>query len=133
MPVIDDFELNLPIPTLDSQEPLASLFKKFLVDDIGQFICNESVRYTQSKGNHSYKFELHDLKAFIAIHQFSRYVDLLRRLMFWECSADVHNGAVSSIMSRNRFDEIMNIFIYPTTFFWIKMTNSAKYDLYLIN
>ena len=27
--------------------------------------------------------------------------------MFWECSADVHNDAVSSMMSRKRFDDIM--------------------------
>ena len=126
MPVIDDFQLNLPIPALDSQEPLASLFKKFLTDDVFQFICNESVSYAQNKGNHSYNLELHDLKGFIAIHHFSRYVDLSRRLMFWECSADVHNDAVSSVMSRNRFDEIMNIFIYPTTLLWIKMTNQQS-------
>ena len=26
--------------------------------------------------------------------------------MFWECLADVHNDVVSSMMSRNSFDEI---------------------------
>ena len=30
-----------------------------------------------------------------------------RRPKFWEYSADVHNDAVSSMISRNRFDEIM--------------------------
>ena len=83
------------------------MIEKFITDDILQFICNESVRYAQSKGSHSYKLELHDLKAFIAILLISGYVDLPRRPMFWECSADVHNDAVSSMMSRNRFDEIM--------------------------
>ena len=38
MPVIDDFEWNLPIPALDSNEPSLSLFEKFLTDDILQFI-----------------------------------------------------------------------------------------------
>ena len=27
--------------------------------------------------------------------------------MFWECSADVHNDAVSSVITRSRSDEIM--------------------------
>ena len=107
MPVIDYFECNLPIPALDSYETPSSLFEKFLADDILQFICNESVRYAQSKGSHFYKLELQDLKAFIAILLISGYVDLLWRRMFWECSADVHNYAFSSMMSRNRFDEIM--------------------------
>ena len=83
------------------------MFEKFLTDDILQFICNESVRYAQSKGSHSYKLELHDLKAFIAILLISGYVDLARCPMFWESSADAHNDAVFSMMPRNRFDEIM--------------------------
>ena len=74
MPVIDDFEWNLPIPALDSHGPPSSLFEKFLTDDILQFICNESVRYAQNKGSHSYKLELHDLKAFI---KFFSSVDML--------------------------------------------------------
>ena len=105
--VIDDFEWNLPILALDSHEPPSSLFEMFLTVDILQFICNESVRYAQSKRRHSYKLELHDLKAFIAILLICGYVDLPRRPIFLECSADVHNDAVSSMISRNRFDEII--------------------------
>ena len=100
--------VNLPIPVLDSHEPPWSLFEKFLTDDILQFICIESVRYAQRKGSYSYKLELHGLKAFIAILLISGNVDLPRHPMFWECSADVYNDAVFSMMSRNRFDEIMN-------------------------
>ena len=65
------------------------------------------VRYAQNKGNHSYKLELHDLKTFITIFLLSGYVDLPRYPMFWEFSSDVHNNVVSSMMSRNRFDETM--------------------------
>ena len=78
-----------------------------LTDDILQFICSESVRYAKSKGSHSFKLELHDLKFFIAILLISGYVDLPRRPILWGYSADVHNDAVSSMMSRNRFDKIM--------------------------
>ena len=65
------------------------------------------MRYAQEKGNHSYKVELHDLKAFIAFLLLSEYIDLPIRPRFWECSGDVHNDTASSMMSRNRFDEIM--------------------------
>ena len=105
LPFIDDFEWNLPILELDSHEPQSSLFKKFLTDDILQFICNESLRYAQSKRSHSYK--LHDLKAFIAILLIIGYVDLPQRFMFWGCSADIHSDAVFSMMSRNRFHDRM--------------------------
>ena len=67
LPVIDDFKWNLPIPAIDLHEPPSSLFGKFLTDDLLQFICTESVIYALNKGNYSYKLELHDLEAFIAI------------------------------------------------------------------
>ena len=35
------------------------------------------------------------------------FVDLPRRPMFCQCSAGVQNDAVSSMMSRNRFDAVM--------------------------
>ena len=49
LPAIRDFEWNLPILVLKSHEPPSSLFEKFPIDDILQFICNESVRYSQNK------------------------------------------------------------------------------------
>ena len=107
MPVINDFKWNLPIPALESHEPPLSLFGKFLIDEILQFICNESERYAQNKGNYSCKLELHDLKAFIVVFLISGYVDLHRPPMFLKCLAHVHNDAVSSMISSNRFDEKM--------------------------
>ena len=38
--VINDFEWNFPISTLDLNEPLLSLFKTFLTDDILQLVMN---------------------------------------------------------------------------------------------
>ena len=40
LPVINDFEWNLPILALNFHEPRLSLFEKFLTDDILQFTCN---------------------------------------------------------------------------------------------
>ena len=81
--------------------------KRFFTDDVLEFICEESIKYARTKGNHSFNLDSNDLKAFIMILLVSGYVDLPRRPMFWERSPDVENGAVSSKMSRNRFDEIM--------------------------
>ena len=86
---------------------MPSLFERFLTDYILQFTCNESVRYAQNKGNLSYKLEWLDPKAVIAIFLIKGYVDLPQNLMFWEWLADVHYDAVSSMMSRNRFDAVM--------------------------
>ena len=47
------------------------------------------------------------LKTFIAILLVSGYVDLPRRPMYWEHNEDTHNTTVSSLLSQNQFDEIM--------------------------
>ena len=48
LPVIDDFEWNLPIPALESHELPSSLFEKFLTDDILKSFRNTSGRYAQN-------------------------------------------------------------------------------------
>ena len=101
------FKWTLPDPVLETVEPPVSLFEKFFTDDIMKFICEESIRYAISKGNHSFTIDTNTLKAFIAILLVSGYVDLPRRPMYWEHNEDTHNTTVSSLLSRNRFDEIM--------------------------
>ena len=92
---------------LQTVEPPVSLLEKFSTDGIMEFICEESIRYAISKGNHSFTIDTNTLKAFIAILLVSGYVDLPRRPMYWEHNEDTHNTAVSSLLSQNRFDEIM--------------------------
>ena len=70
-------------------------------------ICEKSVRYTISKGNHSFTIDTNTLKAFIAMLLVSGYLDLPRRPIYWEHNEDTHNTTVSSLLSRNRFDEMM--------------------------
>ena len=67
------------------------------------------MRYAISKGNHSFTFDTKTLKAFIAILLVSGYVDLPRGTMYWEHNEDNHNTTVSSLLPRNRFDEMMQI------------------------
>ena len=101
------FKWTLPDPVLETVEPPVSLFEKFFTDDIKKFICGESFRYAISKGNHSFTIHTNTLKAFIAILLACGYVDLPRQPMYWEHNEDTHNAIVSSLLSRNRFDEIM--------------------------
>ena len=100
------FKQTLPDPVLETVEPPVSLFEKFFTDDIMKFICKESIRYAISKGNHSFTIDTNTLKAFITILLVSGYVYLPRRPLYWEHNEDTHNTTVS-LLSRNRFDEIM--------------------------
>ena len=43
------------------------------------------------------------------------YVDLPRRRMFWEQASDVHNELICSLMSCDRFEEIMKYIHLMTT------------------
>ena len=70
------FKWTLPDPVLQTVEPRVSLFEKFFTDDIMKFICEESIRYAISKGNHSFTIDTNTLKAFITILLVSGYVDL---------------------------------------------------------
>ena len=92
------FKWTLPDPVLETVEPPVSLFEKFFTDDIMKFICEESIRHAISNGNHSFTIDTNTLKEFIAILLVSGYV---------EHNVDTHNTTVSSLLSRNTFDEIM--------------------------
>ena len=101
------FKWTLPDPALENVEPPVSLFQKFFTDDVMKFICQKTTRYAISKGNHSFTNDTNTLKAFIAILLVSGYADLSRRPMYWEHNEETHNTTISSLLSRKRFDEIM--------------------------
>ena len=92
---------------LETVEPPVLLFEKYFTDDIMKFICKQSIRYAISNWNHSFTIDTNTLKAFIAIHLVSVYVNLPKRLMYWEHNEDIPNTTVSSLLSQNQFDEIM--------------------------
>ena len=81
---------------LETVEPPASLFEKFLTDDIMRFICQESIRYAISEENHSFTIDTNTLKAVIAILLVSGYVDTCQGD---QCTANTmktpqHNGII---------------------------------------
>lgn len=124
LPVKDDFEWNISILVLDSHEPLSSLFGKFLTEDILQLICIESVRYAQNKSCMIWKSFLQffsSLEMLIYLHVLCfRNVQLMFTMILEWCQG-------TGMMRQ------WNIFIKPTIHLWIQMTNSAEYDVYLIN
>ena len=72
-----------------------------------KLICEETIRYAISQGNHNFIIDTNTLKAFIAILLVSSYVNWPRRTMYWEHNEDTHNKTASSLLSQNHFDEIM--------------------------
>ena len=92
---------------LETVEPPVSLFEKFFTDGIMKFISEESIRYAICKGNRSLTTDTNTLKTFIAIFLVSGYVDLPRRPMFWEHIGDICSTTVSSLLSRDRFDKLI--------------------------
>ena len=51
------FKWTLLDTVLKTAEPPISLFDKFFTDDIMKVICEESIRYGISKGNHSFTID----------------------------------------------------------------------------
>jgi len=98
---------NIAPPALDTEKSPCGLFEDFFTAELFEFICLETVRYAHSKGKHNFELSVDELKAFMAILLLSGYVVLPRRSMYWERSDDTHNSVASSLMSRNRFDLIM--------------------------
>ena len=92
------FKWTLPDLVLGTVEPPVSLSEKFFTDDIMKFICEESIRYAISKGNHSFTIDTNTLKAFITALRVSGYLDLPRRPMYWEHIEDTHNTTVLSLL-----------------------------------
>ena len=62
-----------------------------------EHIFVEFIKYVKFKARHNY-IGMNTLKAFIAILLISGYVDLRRRTMFWENTADVQNIVVPSLI-----------------------------------
>ena len=87
-----------------------SLFELFFSDDVVEFIAVSSVEYARQNGNHAFQLTSDDVRVFLAILFTSGYAVLPARRMYWECSPDVQNEAISRAMPRNRFEEILRNF-----------------------
>ena len=83
------------------------LFGVFFDDDVISMIVENSILYARSKGNNTFTTTPDELRAFLGILIVSGYNPAPRRHLYWARDADVHNEAISSAMTRNRFTEMM--------------------------
>ena len=82
-------------------------FERFFDDIVIGHIVTEILCYAKGKGDHSFTIDPIEMRAFLAIFFISGYNDFPRRRMYWEQEDDVLNLAVSSAMSRARFETFM--------------------------
>src|SRR6218665_3051166 len=83
------------------------IFDCFWDDEIIEHTVNMSKLYAAQKGKANFEVTSADLRGVLAILLISGYAPLPSRRMYWEQADDVSNTAVSSIMSLNRFEEII--------------------------
>jgi hypothetical protein len=84
-----------------------ALFEKFFDDEVMHLLAENTNKYAMQKGRHGFITSPSELRLFLAILVNSGYAPLPRRRLYWEPSPDVQNTAISSAMTRNRFEELM--------------------------
>jgi len=84
----------------------SSLFELFFDDAVIDNIVEMSNLYAIQKSK-QLDVTPSEIRLVIAILLISGYVPLVNRRMFWESCEDVHNAAVSSALTVNRFEEIL--------------------------
>ena len=68
-------------------------------------ICLKSTNFIRLKGEHNFTMTQYKFKEFIAILLVSGYTELPRQEIYWERREEGHNFLVSSMMSKNKFEE----------------------------
>ena len=92
----------------DTDSTPTVLFEYFFSDEVIDMLVANTEKYAKvNKGKVSFQTSRGEIRLFLAILFTSGYAPLPRRRLYWEPSDDVHNAAVSSSMTRNRFEELM--------------------------
>ena len=63
--------------------------------------------YARSKGNNAFSTTPDEMRAFLKVLLVSDYSPEPRRYLHWTLADDMHNEAIVSVFTRNRFEEIM--------------------------
>ena len=104
----DRFQWHVqPFDTSNLPENPVELFELFFDDDVVEMIVKFSNMYAQSKGNHSFSTTTQEVRTFLAILMVSGYNRVPWRQLYWSHDDDVRNVAISSVITRDRFDEMM--------------------------
>ena len=70
-------------------------------------VVSETNKYALHKGAHQFSVTAHEIKAFLTILMLSSYVDVYSKEQYWSRDLDTRNELVASLMSRNRFRDIL--------------------------
>ena len=88
-----------------------ALFDLYFDDTVIDFMVEMTNLYAQhDKSKHDFLTSPDEMRLFIAMLLLSGYNVLPRRKLYRENSTDVHCEAMSSTMSRNRFEQLMFVF-----------------------
>ena len=91
--------------SFESNLPPHEIFGLFLTDEEMEIISLKSTSYARLKGEHNVTMTLDKLKALIAILLVSGYTEPPRQEMCWERREDGYMLLLSSMMSKNKFEE----------------------------
>lgn len=85
----------------------AFIFELFFDDEMVDFIVTMTNLYAAQRGKPTFSVSANEIRGVLTILLISGYVSLPSRRSFWENADDLHNSAVASVMSVNRFEEIL--------------------------
>lgn len=116
----NDYKSNLPTLSASYDRDLIDTNKDyspheiadllFFSDEVLMMIKAFTEKYAAEKNDPHFRVSLNELKVFFSIILLSGYVKCRSKRMYWECASDTHNIAISSAMTRNRFEDIMKYF-----------------------
>ena len=84
-----------------------TLFELFMTDKLIDRICKDTNTYVAQKGNHTFKSDSNEMKSFFAVLLSSGYIPYARRCLYWEMCLDSRNTIVASLLTRNRFLNVL--------------------------
>ena len=90
------------VSTVDVNHPPHPLLEQFFDDHVIEYLCQQTNLYASFKGKMTFSVDKDKMRAFIAFLLIAILLPLNR-----EQSEDVHNRAVSQLMNKERFNEIL--------------------------
>lgn len=107
LPIEKERVLNLEEahPQLLSLSPY-ELFRKYIDDDMLQFMVDETIRYARQKNDLTFNLTLKEMEKFLGIILFTGYHHLPQEDMYWCRAEDCNTPLVYETMPRQRFRDI---------------------------
>ncbi|XP_039281477.1 piggyBac transposable element-derived protein 3-like isoform X1 [Nilaparvata lugens] len=92
---------------LENDYSPVELFEFFFDNEVVEYIVFCTNLYAREKGNMDFSTSKNEIRQFFSILFLSGYNTMARYRMYWETAEDTHHEAVSSAMSRNRFEDLL--------------------------